>query len=81
MRICEHQGRSFRTGKALMQPAISSIREHSEICGNDFSESNFKILNASKRTLELRILESMYIDKLQPELNDSHSAAPLYIVK
>lgn len=79
-RIAEHLGRSFRTGRPLSCPAHSSIRLHSERCDHTVSPDNFNILISAKSTLDLRILESIHILKLKPDLNDMQSSFPLQIL-
>jgi hypothetical protein len=81
-RVAEHAGRSFRTGRPLAQPPHSSVRLHTEQCSlaPPVSINQFKILcNASSQT-DLRILESLYIHKLKPKLNNQSSSFPLSIL-
>ena len=80
MRVAEHAGRSFRTGVLLTSPPNSSIRDHCYSCNSDVDISSFKILNSTDSKPFLLILESLFIKKLKPPLNDTSSAAPLYIV-
>ena len=80
MRIAEHAGRSFRTGTLLTNPPNSSIRDHCDTCNSNINISNFKILNSTDSKHFLLTLESLYIKKLKPSLNDTSSSAPLYIV-
>ena len=80
MRIAEHRGRSFRTGKLLENPKKSSIREHALVCGS-FSENDFTVLGHEKGETNLRILESLFILREKPSLNDMKSAFPLSIVR
>ena len=44
------------------------------------SDDSFKILSNST-VLDLKVLESLYIHKLQPNLNDYNSSFDLHIVK
>ena len=78
MRIAEHRGRSFRTGK-LVQSSKSSIREHSLKCSKFVSEDNFVVLGHEKQEVYLRMLESLFILKHRPQLNETQSAFPLKI--
>ena len=80
IRVSEHAGRSFRTGRMLASPPFSSIRIHAEQCDTIVSIDNFKILDYSKNSSDLRILEAMYISKLKPNLNETVSSHPLNIV-
>ena len=80
MRIAEHRGRSFRTGELLRNPKKSSIREHALVCGS-FSEKDFTVIGHEKGEINLRILESLFILREKPSLNDMKSAFPLTIVR
>ena len=80
VRTAEHAGRSHRTGRILSQPPHSSVREHAEgSCDTPVSSSNFSILDRCNEKVGLRILESLYIFKHHPKLNDTNSAFPLSI--
>ena len=82
MRVAEHRGRSFRTNNILANPSHSSIRAHCEgTCNTPLSSSGFTILHSAPDFVSLRILESLYIFKLNPSINDTNSSFPLYIVK
>ena len=81
-RIYEHKGFSIRTGRALAKPSQSSIRSHSGQCTGDCAvpASSFEVLSYGKNVNEIRIIESLYIHKLKPNLNETMSAFPLKIV-
>ena len=79
-RIAEHEGVSFRTGVPLSKPPHSSIRDHAEQCSGHVSKDSFSILSSSNSS-DLRLLESIYIHKLKPKLNDMQSAYPITILK
>ena len=79
-RVAEHANRSPRTGRLLTTPTNSSIFDHSIDCGCSVSLDSFKILRSCNNVFDLRILESLYIRNLSPNLNDSLSAFPLSIV-
>jgi len=80
-RVSQHMGVSFRTGKYLSRPDQSVIRDHINECnGSHFTIDDFKILDNVQGCTDLRILESIYIHKLKPTLNDHRSAHPLYIL-
>ena len=79
MRIAEHRGRSFRTGKLLANPGHSAIREHALKCRQTISEDDFTILGQEGAQTHLRILESIFIHQLKPGLNNMQSAFPLRI--
>ena len=81
-RIMEHRGVSHRTGRPLTRPPQSAIREHSGICGGGcvISKDSFIILGSQNTTTDLRILESLYIHRLKPTLNEMASAFPLKVI-
>ena len=79
-RIADHMGVSYRTSLRLAHPPHSSIRLHCEECNVPVKPDNFKILAQCSSEIELRLLESMYIFKLKPPINDTASAFPLQIV-
>ena len=80
MRMSEHQGKSYRTGK-YVQNTNSSIFDHKFSCDTQINSNNFKILDHASTEFRLRILESLHIHKERPPLNDMQSAMPLLIVK
>ena len=77
-RICEHKGKSIRTGLQLSRPSFSAIREHSHHHDHPFSTSDFNILTSLPNRLDLIIAESLLIHTMKPELNNSASATTLY---
>ena len=79
-RVAEHSGRSLRTNRILDHPSHSNIREHARTCGTPITIDNFTIVTSCSNTNDLRILESLYIFKDRPVLNDMQSAHPLCVV-
>ena len=79
MRISEHRGRSFRTGKLLSNPGHSAIRDHALKCCKTIAEADFKIIGQEGGQTNLRILESILIHQRKPKLNNMQSAFPLRI--
>ena len=79
IRAAEHRGFSPRTGQPLQNPSHSSIRLHSEQCSGDVSLQDFDIIDSHRNSSDLRILESLYILKLRPNLNEMSSAFNLRI--
>ena len=79
-RVEQHRGRSVRTGNWLAKPDPSSIRSHTENCGSDLTFDNFKIIGRERNAYFLRILESLHIFKIRPNLNENSSAVPLSII-
>ena len=80
VRICQHKGISFRTGKTLSTMSLSKIRENAIEKNHPIKEINFKILDSCNRN-QLRLLESIYIHQQNSNLNDQASSAPLFILK
>ena len=79
LRIDQHKGVSTRTGQILCNPPFSNIREHSHNKDHPIKTENFKILNKTNNIIELRILESIYINQKKPTLNDNDSSFKLNI--
>ena len=82
-RIAEHRGLSVRTNRTLASQKASSIRAHHSSNGNchgEISPDQFVILDGCRGAVFLRILESLYILKTKPNLNETNSAFPLKIV-
>ena len=81
-RVAELRGRSFRTNNILANPSHSSIKAHCEgTCNTPVSSSAFTILDSASDFVSLRILESLYIFKLNSSINEKKSAFPFYIIK
>jgi hypothetical protein len=79
-RVFEHAGSSCRTGTLLAHPPHSSVRQHAEQCNTRVALDNFTILSSTNFKNDLRILESLYIYKLKPSLNQTNSSYPLVLV-
>ena len=79
-RVAEHAGKSFRTGALLNSASHSNIRAHALSCSIPVAIDNFNILARGNNNIDVRILESLFIYKTRPNLNDSQSASPLNIV-
>ena len=79
MRVAEHVGKSFRTGVPLSSPPHSAVREHTVSCDSRLRSSDFKVLASASSTLDLKILESLYILKTKPKLNNMQCSYPLSI--
>ena len=54
--------------------------EHSLNSGHPIVANDFKIFDCCDN-LDVRTLESLYIHKLKPSLNDQHSSTDLFIDK
>ena len=80
-RFSQHAGISDRTGRQVAVQQHSSIREHTLTCQSRLHIDHFKILDTCPNKIDLRILESIYIRKLRPGLNQDQSSFPLAIVE
>ena len=79
-RICERNGISPRTNVPFANPPFSNIREHALNCNHPIKIDNFSVL-AKCQDYDLRLfIESIFIHKLFPNLNNRNSACPLYIL-
>ena len=80
-RFAEHCSRRSRTGARLTDPPHSLIRNHAKACSSSpIKIEDFRILGNCNNVLDLKILESLYINKLKPVLNCDKIAVPLLIV-
>ena len=77
VRFYQHLGYSHKTLKHFESPPKSSIRDHCEKLDHKIKLSNFTILTSCPKP-DVRILESLYIKKMKPNLNIAQSAIPLY---
>ena len=80
-RIQQHLGKSMRTGKFLLKPDPSPIRDHSHACDTLVTKDNFSVLEKTNYVLDLRILESLHIFSKKPSLNNMSSSFPLHTVR
>ena len=80
MRVAEHAGKSFRTGRDLASPPHSVIRDHSRQCDVHVSLQNFHVLGTTNCFSDLYILESLHIVKKKPVLNNRLTSFHLSIV-
>ena len=78
VRVSQHKGCSFRSNNPLTNPEKSNILDHSLTANHPITLENFKILASCDR-FDLRLLESLFIHKLKPSLNDEHSSTDLLI--
>ena len=78
-RIAEHLGLSARTGQPVLNPSHSSIRDHSMETNHDINRDDFKIIFKTNHP-DLKLAESILINRYNPSLNNSLSSVPLNIV-
>ena len=77
VRLLEHYGRSIRTNRPLGKPPFSAIREHSHAQDHPMESSSFSILACRPSDMELPIVESLYINKFKPSLNNHGTSVDL----
>ena len=80
IRVSEHMGVSFLTGEALGVPTHSNIRDHSRQYNHALRPDNFEVIGRAGPSDHIRLLESVYIRYLNPDINDMESAIPLNII-
>ena len=80
IRIAEHKGFSFRTGKQLANPNASMIRDHSRRQDHLIRDEAFKILFKANNKFELRIAETLNIIESKPTLNSNDTAIKLNLM-
>ena len=76
-RIKQHLAKSVRTGKFLVKPDPSPIREHSMACDTLVTNACFTILDRASSSFDLRILELLHIIHHNPSLNNMLLSFPL----
>lgn len=76
----EHGSRSCGTGALLTFPPHSNIRAHAFSCNIPVSLANFNILDNGNNNVDVMVLESLFLYKTRPTLNDSQNALLLYVV-
>lgn len=80
IRVDEHKGLSFRTKQPLNRPIQSSIREHSDSLDHPILDKDFSVLDSSNLGRDLIILESLWIWKKRPSLNDYSSSTNIELL-
>ena len=68
-RVFEHLGTSVRSGNLLASPPFSSVREHKLQSNHPIHAENFSIL--SRTNFNLLVMESLFIHKYKPTLNNN----------
>ena len=80
IRIDEHLGVSYRSKQPLVKPMSSAIRDHFETHNHPIVRKNFTVLDSANVDYDLRLLESLWIWKSRPSLNDYMSSTKLEIL-
>ena len=78
-RIAEHGGVSTRTGRRFPFPRHSNIRQHFSNSDHPINTSNLKCIGFTNR-IDLRTINSIYIHRLKPSLNNHDSSVILNIL-
>ena len=79
-RASQHNNISSRTGLPV-KAGNSSIMEHvNRSCNTNIDLSHFSIIDKVEGEFNLRLLESVYINKVKPNLNNHNSAVKLHIL-
>ena len=79
-RVGDHFGISMRTGRLLVSPTQSTIRDHLEVCGGGRNIVDFKSVRSFSDVVLLRIYESLEIFYKTPNLNRDGSSFNLKLV-
>ena len=79
-RWSQHLGVSCRTERLLGAPPYSAIRNHAELSGHRVLMKNFSIIAKASSDFDRKLLESLYIFKLRPPLNNTSSSVPLKVI-
>ena len=78
IRICEHRGISFRTGKQLNVKPFSDIRNHHlEKHNNEVKFENFEILDKVSSKFSLNTLETLYQKCLKPNIGTQEQSTSI----
>ena len=77
MRVNEHAGKGIRTENLVARPVNSSIRDHKFICDPKITLENLKIINSTIFPSDLSILESIYLRREKPSIDDMNSVNSL----
>ena len=80
MRIAEHQGRNFLSGKVPQQLIPSAIRYHSLKCSKQISSLEFSIIGQELPRNNLEMLESLHIYYHKSNLNINQSSYQLKVI-
>jgi len=81
IRADEHKGISYRTGRPLEKPMVSPVREHCQQNNHNLSKHDFKVIDSSPFASDLSILESLWIWKGRPKLNEYLASTDLELLR
>ena len=77
IRIAKHKGISHRTDLPLTSPEFSSIRNHAHHMDHAITNDSFSSLSSVPESYDRKIMESLFIYSLRPELNSDQSSVRL----
>ena len=78
-RIGEHLGISSRTGLPLSVREGTVIKKHISESGHDSTEEDFEIFHSVSKPEHIKIIETIFIQRECPKLNDTIGSFPLRI--
>ena len=75
IRIFEHMGKSYRTGKFLDKMPFSAVRNHARSNDHRFDVKDFKIMARFRNQSDAFIGEKLLINRHNPEINTANNAS------
>ena len=76
----QHFGVSHSKARNLSKPINSAKRTHSETYDHSLKFFNFSILDSLHNLSDLRLLETSYINKLKPQMNEQQNSSTVNII-
>ena len=78
-RYCEHFGISPLTGKHVKTVKPSAVSDHQKVCRFQADMNSFVVLGRDRNNWQLRLKESLFIQKDNPVLNVNVASVPLML--
>jgi hypothetical protein len=79
-RVCEHLGISAKTGNSVKVCGQSAVHDHVRMCQYNASIDDFEILASCDNEFKLLVVESIFIKRLKPVLNNQLTSVPLQLL-
>ena len=76
-RFAEHAGRSPLSGKFVKGQQSTTVRDHMLVCDTVVCDENFEIVCVDSINRDLKVKESLFIQKERPTLNIQGKSVPL----
>lgn len=76
-RIHEHFGTSARTGKRIINPSHSAIREHAHTHDHPLNRNSFTVLDRARFRGDLAIMETLHTHLNKPTIGDNSTSVEL----